>query len=374
MRSSRQQLYDHLYYSFERWLLAFCENVRTWKQFLGVKFSKEFYDTYKNTICPYWAKFGIKPKLHWTKFVYSQTGKMDPRYIPEDIYVRDIIPHFNPHMYVRPMADKNLNNIFLPDVKRPETAFKHMSGLFCDDNFLPITREDAIGRIQEDGSYVIKPATGSSQGKNVTFFLGSIGKSAIGDILDQYDTIDYLVQRAIVQHPDLNRLNASSINTIRPITLLLNGKPLLLSTAIRFGAPGSRVDNLGSGGYQCNIRSDGTLAKTAFTHRNGRNELIEKTADGIQIDGFPVPCYDAVCKVALDCAARIPHVKLVAWDFAVDENGEVVLIEFNTIIPGQSQETSGPTFREYTDEVLAEVFLSKKGEAAKALNKDTITV
>lgn len=372
MRSSRQQFYDNFYYSFERWLIAVFENVRTWKQFLGVKFSKEFYDTYKKTIRPYWARFGIKSKIHWTKFIYAQTGSLDPRYIPNDLYVRDILPHFNPHMYVRPMADKNLNNLFLPEAVRPETAFKHMSGSFCDDNFLPLTREEAFGRIREDWNYVIKPATGSSQGKNVTFFEGSRGADAIRDILNSYDTIDYIVQRAIVQHPDLNLLNASSINTIRPITLVLNGKPILLSTAIRFGAPGSKVDNLGSGGYQCDIRWDGTLAKTAFTHRNGKNELIEETADGVRLEGFPIPGYDTVCKASLDYAARMPHVKMVAWDFAVNENCEAVLIEFNTIIPGQSQETCGPTFREYTDEVLSEVFLGKRNPSTET--KQSVTV
>ena len=50
-----------------------------------------------------------------------------------------------------------------------------------------------------------------------------------------------------------------------------------------------------------------------------------------------------------------PLVRIVGWDIAVDEEGDPVFIEFNCN-PGQNQMTYGPTFGDYTDEVLEEVF------------------
>ena len=359
MRSSKQLFYDNLYYSFEQWLITVYENVRTWHRYLGVHFSKEFHTAYKTVIRPYWAQFGVKSKIHWAKKYYFHTGSTDPRYIPNDLYIRRIIPHFNPNIYVRPLTDKNLNNLVLPHARRPETIFKHMTGTFCRDDFSPIPREEAATLLRQPGNYVIKPSTDSSGGNDICFFPGTEDDLAIQQVMERYDRIDYLVQRAVIQHPELNRLNASSINTIRLVTLVFQGEAIILSSILRVGAPGSRVDNIGAGGYQCTIRPDGFLEKTAYTHRFGKEEIVEQTTEGVRFENFRIPVYDKVCAAALDYALRMPHMKYIAWDLAVDENEDVILIEFNAVLPGQNQATCGPTFGDLTDEILTEVFGKK---------------
>ena len=356
MRSRKQQLYDNLYYGFERWLIIQYANREYRRAIKGKKFDKAFYEAYRKSICPYWAKFGVKPSLLMVKYYYMLTGSLDPRYIPDDILARDIIPHFNNQVFVVPLADKNLNSIVLPQAKRPETIYKAMSGCYCNEDFTSITEEEAISRLSEEGRYFIKPSRNTSKGDDVRSFRGTADTDAIRALLKEYSCTDYIVQRAVIQHPGLAALNSSSVNTIRLITLVFRGEPVLLSAILRIGGAGNSVDNIGAGGYQCTIREDGTLDGTAFTQENGRDEFVKQSKSGLRFEGIAVPCYDKVRRTALELARHMPYHHYVAWDFAVDEKGDPVLIEYNVHVPGQNQETGGPTFGDLTDDVLAEVY------------------
>ena len=353
MRSDRQKFYDNLYYGFERWLIIQYDNFFYRKKIRGRKFDRSFYQAYKNTICPYWAQYGVKPNLLWVKYYYSLTGSLDPRYIPNDVLARDIIPHFNNQIFVIPLADKNLNSVIYPQAKRPETVFKCMSGLYRNEDFTPITEEEVISRLSADETFFIKPSRNSSGGADILAFHGTADAGEIRALLQKYACTDYIVQRAVKQHPELAALNASSVNTIRMITLLFRGEPRLLSSILRIGNPGSSVDNIGAGGYQCDIRPDGTLGELAYTHgKSGRDEFVTESSRGLRFGGIAVPSYDKVRQTALDLARKMPYHGYVAWDFAVDETGDPVLIEYNVHIPGQNQETSGPTFGDLTDEEI----------------------
>jgi len=360
MRTRKQQLYDIVYYRLERWIYTQFLNQNTRKRLRGIKFDRAFYQEYKKTIRPYWRKYGVKPDIVWAKFFYTLTGSMDPRYIPSDIFARNIIPHFNQFPYMGPLADKNLNNMVFPTIKRPETAFKYVSGIYRLDDFSIITREEALARIDPNKKYIIKPSCFSHSGSEVKVFSGSLGAEELSAFLKQYDDSDYIVQGFIVQHPDLAVLNPTSVNTLRVATLLLNGKTHLLpASVLRIGGTGSTVDNVGAGGYQCPILPDGRLNKTAFTKKSADSrfgEFVEETSSGLRFEDFKVPSYDKVCATVLDLAGRIPHVGYIAWDIAIDESGDPVLVEFNIHAPGHSQENCGPTFGDMTEAVLDEVF------------------
>lgn len=355
MRTSKQQLYDNLYYGFERRILCFFLNFRNWKKYRSVKFDKSFHQAYKETILPFWARFGIKPKKHWYKHYYTMTGTMDPRYIPDDIHQRYIVPHFDNSIYMRSMEDKNLHTLLFPDINRPETVFKQVDGLYCNDDFSLISREEAFSRLESDGNYIIKPTTDTGMGMDIQFFAGIPSADALSKLLAPYKTNDYIIQRIVKQHPALADYNASSVNTIRIVTLVFQGKPHILSSILRIGHAGSRVDNVSQGGYQAIIRPDGTLDKSAITYQGGKPVQVEQTDDGKPFKGFAVPAWENIRDTALALAEKLPHLRFIGWDFAIDENGEVVLIEFNCQI-GQNQGNCGPTFGDLTNEVLADVF------------------
>ena len=55
----------------------------------------------------------------------------------------------------------------------------------------------------------------------------------------------------------------------------------------------------------------------------------------------------------------LPYTRIIGWDFTVNDNNEVVLIELNLHSPGVYQ-LIGPALGNYTDEILEMVRQSKK--------------
>ena len=356
MRTKLQQLYDRFYYGFERWLVARSEIKNCKKRLSGQTVGREFHDEWRRVIRPYWQRYGARPNKCWAQEIYLITGSADPRYLPMDVYSQRILPYFNDPAFVRPLADKNLNSLMYPGIKRPETVYKYMTGQYCADDFSPITQEEAVARLTQTEHAFLKPSRFSAEGQDIRSLRFPRDTEELPDILRRYAGLDYIVQRAVIQHPALAELNASSVNTLRVITLRFRGEVRILSAILRVGAAGSDIDNIGAGGYQCPVAPDGSLGERAYTHRSGQHAYVDRTADGVIFAGRTVPSFDRVRETVIRLARTTPHLGYIAWDIAIDEEGDPVLIEFNAHVPGQNQATCGPTFGELTDEVLSEVF------------------
>ncbi len=360
MQNKLQILYDNFYYGFEGTYNLVFLRLKAWKDYLGVKFDKSFHEAYKKEIVPFWAQFGIRPCKALVKKCYIISGgSTDPRYIPNDIWMKHIIPYFNNHRFSRILTDKNLNSLLCPTVKRPRTLFKKMSGMYCLDDFSPISREKALALCQTEGRWVIKPTRNSFSGMDVRFFEGGLSAEELDKLLSIYDRTDYIIQSAIEQHDAIAALNPSSTNTIRVITIVFREEARILSSILRVGAPGSPVDNIGAGGHQFPILPDGALGKISYTTRDGKATHEDQSNNPLFRDAV-VPGYDKICRTAKELALRIPHLKLIAWDFAVDREGDPVLVEFNAHFPGQNQSTCGPTFGEDTQDILKEICGKKR--------------
>ena len=356
MSINRRNVYDQIHYWLEFFYAALYHNARTRKAIKGKSFDKAFYQAYAETIRPYWRKYGVRVRKLWYKSFYASVGSTDPRYIPNTLFYRFIIPHFNDPLFLRPLADKNLHSHLVPGIKRPETIFKYMDGAYRQDDLRRIPEEEALGLLEKAGAFVLKPTRDTSEGNNVQIFDAGMDMAALKKALEPYQQGDYIVQKPVTQHPDFARLNPTSLNTLRVVTFVFRGEVHILSTILRVGSRHSKVDNVAKGGYQCTVLPNGTLAKTAYHPTNsGADPYVEQTEDGLRFEGFVVPSFDKVCETAKKYAMCMPHLSLLGWDLAVDENSDVVLIEYNCQ-PGQNQTTCGPTFGELTDEVLAEVF------------------
>lgn len=359
MRTKMQQAYDRLYHTAELNIFRFYRNLHKFQATRGLPCGRDFQKAYREKVLPYWKKYGLRPKRFWYKFFYSLTGEVDPRYIPDDIHHRYIIPYFDDVEYIRALEDKNLHSVLFRDVLRPETVFKYSSRMYCNDDFSPISRQEALGRCLAPGRYIIKPARDTGEGMDIRFFAGEDGPEAIAQVLDQYTNIDHLVQRVLTQHPALAAFNPTSVNTLRVVTMVHREKAHILSAIMRIGNTGSLVDNISKGGYQAVIRPDGTLGKYAYTHKDGKDIHVERTDAGMAFEGFQIPHWADVRQTALELALRLPHLRLIGWDFTVDEQGRVVMIEFNCDF-GQNQENCGPTFGDMTDDILDDIFINKR--------------
>ena len=202
------------------------------------------------------------------------------------------------------------------------------------------------------GEVIIKP-TLSSHGngvKKLHIHNGMVDEkgTSLKDLLVKYKK-DYLIQDLVKQHPDMNALNPDSINTIRIVTYRQGMDVYVLYAAIRIGRKGQQIDNESAGGISTKINMDGTLSK--FAYGAPGQDKIETTDSGVRLDGYQVPSFEKALAVVKEQHLNLPFQDLVGWDICIDENGDPVMLEWNTT-PELSQSAVGPAFGDYTEMVV----------------------
>ena len=311
---------------------------------------------YRQQILPYWARFGQKPDIMWYRLFSAKDGVVDPRYIPDDMWFEHIVPYFSNSQFRRLGEDKCLHGMIFPDAPRPRTIAANMAGVYYDDEYRIITREEAARRCAEYRRFLIKPSIDSGEGRLIRFYDECDPMSA-EQILKEFDTFgcNFLAQEVVSQHPVMAAFNPSSLNTVRIVSFLFEGNVHILSAIVRFGGNGSRIDNVGAGGFACGILPGGHLKPLAV---NKDCDWLDRTSSGIVFGEVTVPGFDKAAALAKKLHPRLAHFKLVGWDFGITPDAEPVLIEFNTV-PGQNQYECGPTFGDLTERVLEDVFIKK---------------
>ncbi len=350
-------LYDKLYVSIDSMYTAHQKSRDAKKKARTSDPKENFERDYREKVIPYWKQFKApRPKKYWYKTYGPSTEPVDPRYVPYDIYIFHILPHFNALAFAIPMQDKCLHKIFVPDMHRPETVVKNIAGVFYDDQIEHISQEEAVRRcLQADSRLIVKPSIGSGGGDSIRFYDSADCSEA--DILEMFRSYgqNYIVQKKMEQHAILASLNPNSINTIRIITLLFKEEVHVLCAIVRVGGPSNEVDNVSQGGYQCTILPNGHLDGYAITKKDGKWVNTEQTHTGVYFRDIAVPSYDRVVEAVKRSAMKMAHFKYIGWDIAVDPDGTPTLIEYN-VVPSQSQGTCGPCFGDLTEAVLEEVF------------------
>ena len=311
---------------------------------------------YKEIVVPYWKKYGYKPAKYWYQIFCDADQKVDPRYIPDDLYYGEMIPYFSNSQFRRFGEDKCYHDVWFPDIKRPQTICKNIAGVYYSPEMEPITFDEAAALVLAfEDECLIKPSIDSGEGRLIRFFTPDMmKKSEIEKSLKEMGA-NFILQAAVKQHSDISRLNPSSLNTIRVVSFFFEGEVHILSCILRVGAPNAKVDNVGAGGYACPIQMDGHLQAKAV---NRKAEWVEKNSAGIKFADVVVPEFDKVIETVKFAHKRLAHFKLIGWDMTVDIYGEPVMIEYNTC-PGANQISCGPTFGDLTERVLDEFFIKK---------------
>lgn len=298
---------------------------------------------------------GKKISLDWHKYFYRRTGNYSPLYIPTDLYYSSLMPKFNHYPFNEAYSDKNITDLLLPDIHQPETLLKNTRGYFYINNE-PATLEEAADFCRNLSDVIIKP-TFTAHGEGVKKFSVSDGMTTIGNLtieqlFKKYDR-NFLIQKVIRQHPQMAALNESSVNTIRILTFRSGMEILILYTVIRIGRKGFDVDNETAGGISTRINPDGTLCRYAFGAAGDDN--IEYTDNGTRLEGYQIPSFDKAIEMVRKAHYHLPHFDLIGWDVAIEEDGEPILIEWNTW-PELSQSANGPAFGEHTERILRETW------------------
>lgn len=336
-------------------------------------------EDYKNTILPYWEKYGLKPEKFWFELYGSREGVIDPAFIPADLYFNELVPYINNLSFLHAASDKCYYDQWFPSVRHPETVCRRIGGLFYNKAMHQISEKEAIRLcLDHKNELVIKPSVYSSNSQNIHIIDPSVyDEEGIMKIIDAVGA-NLIAQDKIVQHSELARLNPDSVNTIRVNSILSEDGVYIPSASIRVGAPGADRVSTGSGGFFAEILDDDSVCGKALidsvewkdTGIEGEEQLQHTLkwsrdyAGGCFNAGFKIPAMNKIRRQVEMIHPIMAHFKWLGWDWTIDEEGEPVLIEFNGA-PGiiVSQMTScRPVFGEMTERILDDYFLHRRWE------------
>lgn len=255
--------------------------------------------------------------------------------------------HYGPFMQLR---DKyNLSQHGSTCILRNKFFF----GMFCD--YLGIKSGEILGLLSDNR--VFQPSTKQSivlddfcKSNNGEFFVkkidGECGKgifklllkdgniyldgknSDVSEIDNLCERSTYIIQRTVVQHPDMAKLHPQSLNTMRLVTIknINTGQISILPSILRIGTGSSYVDNTSQGGVAVGIDfSTGNLKTHGFLKPQFGGRVDRHPDSNIKFDEFQIPFLNQAIEQAKFLHSKLPDIHSIGWDIAISPEGPVFI-------------------------------------------------
>lgn len=182
----------------------------------------------------------------------------------------------------------------------------------------------AFARFIQAHPKFVKKAVRLSKGQSVALIdaTGVDDPSALfAELLEGGRTI---LEEPIVQSDLMSKLNETSVNTVRCITLKTNEGAEVLYTFLKVGRKGSFVDNGGAGGLLVGIDKE-----TGMLITDARDEFANAYPShpdhGYDFKGLKLPEWDGLIELTKSISAGISGISYIGWDFAYTEHGWIVV-------------------------------------------------
>ena len=323
-----------------------------------------------------WKKLEKKPSTLFLSIMRSISGIDSSKYVPENIHYGIIEPTLNNRAYALTYNDKNFFERYLPDFKDlfPVAVLRGINGVLHDAAYKMLHVDHTtvlLNKLRVNDFFILKPATETGGGENVLLIQknqngfivndNSLSTEEFMQFLKVEYRNDFILQHKLNQLPWFHDFNKSSLNTVRLYAYrsVKDEEVHPFHAYIRFGGEGSLVDSSSQGGRTCGVSQDGILNDFAL------GKYGEKFKDLECINskkGKPVPHFMEMKSIAKEIAKSFYYHRLLGFDFCVDEDDNVRLLEVNNLYIGviNQQMNNGPLFGEFTDEVIDYCKVNKK--------------
>lgn len=295
-------------------------------------------------------------------FIIDSDRKSLPQIIKDLYRLRNkgVLHYFTCLMYKKNAGDildylsrseyKNIiNNLYRKDGEHPILQNKNNFREFMQKNNIPISK--TFGKIEKKNLYIydgdivlenlskkefLEKLAKYSKGKSLFIKQvdGEGGKSVYkfkGDI-DDNDIIinlnkEYIIEYELIQHEELNKINPYCINTLRVITVNLNGEISVPDTFFRMGTGKSYVDNGSSGGIFVNYDiHQNKMGKVAYKLTgSGGNSYYKHPYTGFIFDSSKLPYPEKVIDLVTKAAKLFPDKVVIGWDVVFTPSEPIIL-------------------------------------------------
>lgn len=133
-----------------------------------------------------------------------------------------------------------------------------------------------------------------------------------------------VIEELVVQHPDAAKIYPYSLNCLRVVTLVHNGKANILYAVFKMGNNGGFVDNLENGGLACHFDLDkGEIIGQG--HTSALVNFDAHPATGVKFVGYKLPFMDEIKDMVKKAAMVLPEFRYVGWDVCLTPNGPAII-------------------------------------------------
>ena len=309
------------------------------------------YKAHKKELSPYYERYGFKVSMMFADFFSSINGISSDRYLSMDVYYFFVVPSLNRYDFINAYLDKNIYTDLFPDVRQPESVVKNMHGHFYNAG-----EEISIGQAVDivaahNDELIIKPTVATCNGDGVEQ-IDTRDTDRLLDLFKHYD-INFTVQKKVKQHPEIQRVNPTSLNSIRLYTYRKTDGEIVFfysNAMLRYGGKGAIKDNTSKGGGTCLIDREGRVDDRVFRFQSMEVSSLQCETG---VSGLVIPNYAKAVNAVMLMHRRLPYFDYVGWDVTILPDGNPLLIEYN-LVPGIEgpQIMAGPMFGEHLDEVI----------------------
>ncbi len=200
--------------------------------------------------------------------------------------------------------------------------------------------------------FLIKKETGSL-GKNIIKYDLSNGKiNARTLFLSLLSKGQWVAEEIIQQCDEMASFHPESVNTVRIATYYDENKKLTkLFAMFRTGSGDSVVDNASSGGICASIDLNSGIIESDGYRKNG--EIVKNHPDTNHIiKDYQIPRWNELLKLADELAFAVPYYNYIGWDFALTNDGWVVVEGNSRPNINSIQMCSGKGLRKILDETV----------------------
>ena len=267
----------------------------------------------------------IKSKWSYNDFLYMHMQKMDIKKIETFLTDEELVA-----------AEKKLNDDAYRKYFNNKLLFYERFGSFMKRDVISlrdITENYLLSFVKKHKRVALKPVDKYAGIGFSTAYADRVGNVIFSKDTPSFEEMQkqlYIAEDYVYQHKAYSDVYPKSLNTLRVTTYIdSDGKPDILFVVNQFGSEGSITDNDDIKGIWCVTDKETGIIKVC--EEDEKNGFVYDTHPdtNIKFSGFQNPYFEEVKKTALRAALVVPKCRLVGWDIAVREDGEIVIIEGN---------------------------------------------
>ncbi len=312
-----------------------------------------------------WARYHCVPYHYLKHRLYERAAGPDFIDFMPAILIRRFRLHRNPRSHVHMVNDKReaVRILAGTGVRCVETLFSiSADGTVLRADGAIVSADAAVQTLRERGGVLfVKPIDSQSGQGTSRINAAEIDAESLGSMRN------VVIQPALRNHPTIDAINATALNTVRVTTFVEQGRCTIVAAFLKVARGESAVDNLSQGGIAIGIDlASGALKQTGITQaKHGGHKFTQHPDSGVRFDSITLPWWRQTLELAERAALTFqPHTTL-GLDIAVTADGPVFIEANENGTCFSLQEAWGPLGQTHLGQSALAHWLSTRTKRSK---------